>query len=124
MYNHRSLIQTIPPASEPVSTAQLMTWCRVVNTAEETVIAQLETAAREFCETFTGRQIVPATWQAAWDAFPMLPNMQYAPGNPNAVVPVVNNEWPLNPSAWALRLPQPPPGRPECRSSPAVAPAR
>lgn len=108
MYNHRSLIQSVPPASEPVSVATAMAWCRVVNSAEEPIIASLISAAREFCETFTGRQMMPATYQASWDRFPMLPNMQYAPGNPNAVVPTVNNMWPLNPGAWAMLLPMPP----------------
>ncbi len=108
MYNHRSLVQTVPPASEPVAMTDAMAWCRVVNTAEEPILATLISAAREFCETFTGRQMMPATYQASWDRFPMLPNMQYAPGNPNAVVPVVNNMWPLNPGAWAIRLPMPP----------------
>ncbi len=108
MYNHRSLILTAPPNTEPVALADAKAWCRVDTTADDALISSLITRARSFCEGFVGRQFMPATYNAIWDRFPMLPNSQYAPGNPNAITPPVNNMWPLNPSAWSLRLPMPP----------------
>ncbi len=108
MYNHRSLKVITPPASEPVTLAMVKQFCRIDTVADDLMIPMLITAAREWCEGFTGRKFMPQTLQASWDRFPMLPNMQYSPGNPNALVPAVSNMWPLNPSAWAIELPEPP----------------
>lgn len=108
MYNHRSLVQTVAPTSEPVALADAQAWARVDTGLDTSVVQTLISACREWVEAFTGRQLMPATFVASWDRFPLLPNSQYAPGNPNAVTPVLNNMWPLNPAAWALRLPAPP----------------
>jgi len=57
------LIQTVEPASEPVTLAEAKTHLRVSDDTEDTYISGLITAARRYAEEITQRQIVSATWQ-------------------------------------------------------------
>jgi hypothetical protein len=108
MQQHFALQVVTPPAAEPVSTAEAKQHLRVDGAYDDALISSLIGAAREMVEARTGRALVQATYRLTLDAFPLLPNTQYAPGNPNVVTPVVHNVWPLDPSAWAILLPRSP----------------
>lgn len=56
-------------AGEPVTADQLLDWLRVTDTAEIPVIDAMAQAAREFVETYTGRQLLTATWRQTWPGF-------------------------------------------------------
>jgi hypothetical protein len=108
LFNHTALKLITPPAFEPVSVALAKSHMRISGTLDDAIIAQYISAAREDCEDYTFRAIMPQTYRYSLDSFPLLPNSQYAPGNPNIVQPAVNNIWPLDPSQWAIFLPRSP----------------
>lgn len=65
------LVQTTPPAMEPVSLTEMKAWSRVVETAEDsTVIEPLIASGRSMAEEYTQRQLMQATWLMTLDAFP------------------------------------------------------
>jgi uncharacterized phiE125 gp8 family phage protein len=57
-------------ATEPVSTAEAKLQCRVDVTDDDTLIAALITAAREFAEHYTGRAFAAQTLEMALPCFP------------------------------------------------------
>lgn len=61
---------TVAPAGEPVSTADLKAHLRVETTSEDTLIASLGVAAREWVEAVCGLQIVEATVREDFTGFP------------------------------------------------------
>lgn len=61
---------TEPPASEPVSVAEMKLWLKQEQNDDDDLIAGLITAAREMCETFTNRAFVTQTWTMSMDALP------------------------------------------------------
>jgi uncharacterized phiE125 gp8 family phage protein len=65
-----TIVQTVAPAEEPVTTAEAKAHCRVDHDDEDTLIASLIVAARQWCESWTGRQFVTATWRLSLDGFP------------------------------------------------------
>jgi len=67
---HMSIKQTTAPSAEPVTTTQAKTHMRVDTSDDDTYIDTLVSAARSFCENFTGRQFVTATWTWKMDRFP------------------------------------------------------
>lgn len=99
---------TTPPASEPVSLDEMRNWLRVDFSDDDDKIAGLITAARVFVEKWTRRICMPTTFTMSFDRFALIPNTQYAPGNPSVAQPILNNTWPLDPSAWALLVPRSP----------------
>lgn len=58
------------PASEPITTAEAKTHCRVSTSADDTYIDTLITAARLYVEGRTGRALVTQTWKLYLDSFP------------------------------------------------------
>jgi hypothetical protein len=60
-----------PPAGEPVSLAEAKQHLRVTDTAQDTLISMLISAARIACETKTRQQLLHARWQLVLDRFPM-----------------------------------------------------
>lgn len=58
------------PATEPVTTAELKSHLRVDSTDEDTLIASLGTAARQYVEEQTRRALVTQTWVLKLDEFP------------------------------------------------------
>ena len=52
------------PASEPVTTTEAKNHLRVDVTDDDTLIAGLITAAREYCELYTGRSFIERTYRA------------------------------------------------------------
>lgn len=64
-----ALIQTVVPASEPITLNEARLHVRVDDTAEDTLITRNIRAARAYAETFTGRQLVTATYQRTLSNF-------------------------------------------------------
>ncbi len=62
----------IAPAVEPVTLAEAKLHLRVDHSDEDALISSLISAARRYAETFTGRQIITATWELTLDAFPWI----------------------------------------------------
>lgn len=58
------------PMCEPVSLDTLKSFLRVDGSDEDTVIAMLGAAAREYCEKFTGRTFVKKNYIQSLDMFP------------------------------------------------------
>ena len=65
-----ALILITPPAEEPVTLAELKAWCRVDTSDDDALITGLGIAAREYVEQALGRQLVTATFDLIYDAFP------------------------------------------------------
>ena len=58
------------PATEPVSLADMKTYLRVVDEADDDLIASLIEAARTTVEAATGRLLIRQTWRMVLDAWP------------------------------------------------------
>lgn len=57
----------IPPAAEPVTTAEAKTHARIEHSAEDALVATMITAARQATEKHTGRAWLTQTWTATLD---------------------------------------------------------
>lgn len=71
------LTLTTGPTSEPLTVAEVKEHLRISHADEDTYIGTILTAARQYCEEFTGRQLFTATWTLTCDGFPgtcVLPN--------------------------------------------------
>lgn len=65
------LVQTTPPAAEPISLSEAKLHCRVDGDAEDALITALIVAARGMAENQTGRALVTQQWKQTFDAFPV-----------------------------------------------------
>ncbi|MFT0167488.1 head-tail connector protein [Paraburkholderia mimosarum] len=65
------LVQTVPPAIEPISLSAAKLHLRVDIPDDDTLITALIVAARQFAESLTGRSFVTQTWQLTLDCFPI-----------------------------------------------------
>ncbi len=59
-----------PPSAEPVSLDEAKTHLRQDVSSDDGLIAGLITAAREWCETSTGRSLLTQAWRLTLDVFP------------------------------------------------------
>ena len=64
MYNVTKFTQTIAPVAEPVTLAEAKLHMRVEISDDDTLISRMIVAARQHCETYTGRAFVPRTNRA------------------------------------------------------------
>jgi len=62
--------KVITPPTEPVTLADARLHLRVTDTAEDTLISALITAAREYCEHYLQRAVGAQTLELALDEFP------------------------------------------------------
>lgn len=102
-----SLVRTVNADAEPVTLTDAKLWCRIDNTAEDSVISSLITAAREKVEADTDRQFAPQTWVWTVDQRFRLPKIS------DAVIPDLHwgdagegwgeAEWPW--FLWGRRYP-------------------
>lgn len=74
-----ALKQTTPPASEPVSLADMKLHLRVDIDDDDALVQALISASRERAEDFTGRCFVPQTWTFGLDRFPGYHHISAAP---------------------------------------------
>lgn len=58
------------PSVEPVSTEEAKAHLRIVGSADDTMVAALITAAREYVESDTGRALCAQTWERRLHRFP------------------------------------------------------
>lgn len=66
-----NLVQTVAPASEPITTAEAKAFLRVDSSDEDTLIDTLISTARQMVEDFTGRAIITQTWKLTLDKWPL-----------------------------------------------------
>jgi len=64
------LIQSAAPTIEPVTLAEARVHLRIDNTSDDLLIERCITAARRFCEHWTQRQFITATWKLYLREFP------------------------------------------------------
>lgn len=64
-----ALVQTIAPTIEPVTVADVHVHSRVIDSTEDTLIALMISAARQYAEMFTGRSFITQQWRLTLDAF-------------------------------------------------------
>ena len=64
------LNQTVAPSVEPVTLAEAKAHLRVVQTLDNALLTALIVAARSWCEEYTRRQFITATWLLTLDRFP------------------------------------------------------
>jgi len=67
---HYALTQTVAPTIDPVSLADMKVHCRVDHTDDDAYLLGLITVATNTCESFTGRQLIHATYTLKLDGFP------------------------------------------------------
>lgn len=65
-----ALVLKTAPASEPVSLNETKLHCRVDHNTEDTLITNLITAARIYCEKQQNRAFITQTWYLYLDRFP------------------------------------------------------
>lgn len=84
------------PAEEPLTAAELRSWCRRDDTAEDDLLYSLGKVARGQIERLIGRQLITATWLMTLDGFPWPGGWQFM-------------EYPtLFPDPHTIRLPKAP----------------
>jgi hypothetical protein len=65
-----TLVQTVAPTAEPLTLAEAKLHARQDFDDDDTLFTALIVAARNWAETYTGRQLVTATWRLSTDQFP------------------------------------------------------
>jgi uncharacterized phiE125 gp8 family phage protein len=88
------------PASEPVSVSTAKDHLRVDIADDDTLIGALITAAREFCEVYTGRSFVERTYRADLAGFVDNIWLPYAPIASITSVQYYNTDSPSTLTAW------------------------
>lgn len=63
-------VPTSSPGAEPLTTTEAKLHLRVTSSSEDTLIADLITAARMHCENITRRPLSSQTWEMYLDGFP------------------------------------------------------
>lgn len=61
------------PATEPVTVTEVETHLRLAAGSENTYLATLIAAAREYCESFQNRAYITQTWELTLDQWPCFP---------------------------------------------------
>ena len=97
-----------PPANEPVTLTQAKNWLKVDVNDDDSTITSLISAARQFFELYTQRQLCTATWLRRADSFY---NLQYSSGaDPRLLygrpIPEVQGATGTLPFAGAIVLPR------------------
>lgn len=64
------LVQTTPPATEPLTKQEAKNFLRIDNDDDDTLIESLITAARMQCERYTGRALITQGWSLYLDHWP------------------------------------------------------
>ena len=75
-----------PPASEPVTVEEAKGALRVTHSRDDDRLGDAITAARQYFEEHTGRQVMPAVWRARFDYFPYFRELIRLPRPPLTAV--------------------------------------
>jgi len=67
-----SVVVTVAPAVEPVTVSEAKAYLRVDSTADDTLIGQMITAARELVEQHLRRKLITQTLRLTFDRFPQV----------------------------------------------------
>lgn len=68
---YRSLVRYTAPVVEPVTLAEAKVQCRVDTNDDDAYISSLITAARIYVEDILDISIMPQSWEARYDCFPL-----------------------------------------------------
>jgi uncharacterized phiE125 gp8 family phage protein len=69
--NAQKTIQIVtPPASEPLTLAEVKEFLRVDHSDDDATLAIFITAARQLCESYTRMALLPTTFEEYFDDFP------------------------------------------------------
>jgi uncharacterized phiE125 gp8 family phage protein len=69
--NAQKTIQVVtPPASEPLTLAEVKEFLRVDHSDDDATLAIFITAARQLCESYTRLALLPTTFEEYFDEFP------------------------------------------------------
>ena len=74
-----NLVLKTAPTTRPVTTAEAKAWARIDTTDDDTLVGSLIEAATAYCETFTNRQFMTATWDQIYDTFPQFIRIRKPP---------------------------------------------
>ncbi len=66
------LVQTVPPALEPVTVADVRLQSNIIDAAQDSIISIYIAAARRFAESYCGRSFITQQWKLVLDSFPGL----------------------------------------------------
>ena len=67
------------PVTEPLTLAEAKAHLRITSSAEDALVTSLIIAARELCESETGRALLPQTWELTRDDFSDEMFLQHVP---------------------------------------------
>lgn len=70
LYQHRGNVQTVAPATEPVTTTELKTYLAIDGTDFDTLLGDLIEEARQEIEDTTGIAMINQTWKLSLDNWP------------------------------------------------------
>ncbi len=82
------LVETTPPAAEPLSCAEMKVFLRVDHDNDDALIEDLIAAARQLCESATGRSLITRSYSLYLDAWPEAATLTL-PHPPLAVVDAI-----------------------------------
>jgi uncharacterized phiE125 gp8 family phage protein len=73
------LRRTVVALAEPVTLQQVKDYCRVSTSDEDTLLTELITVARMWCENYMRRSVMPQTWVLMLDRVPCEKSWQVLP---------------------------------------------
>ena len=80
MTRRTSLKLVTPPATEPVTLAELKAWAKIDTDADDALITSLLAAARQAAEDYTRRSFITQSWRLTLDLEPSDFDRNWAPG--------------------------------------------
>lgn len=94
------LVETTPPASEPLTLAEVKTYLRVDHSNDDSLVTGMISAARQLCEGYTGRSLITRSYSLYLDRWPGKASSAWFDGvREGADIPLYDG---------ALPLPKPP----------------
>lgn len=95
------IVVTAAPATEPVTLAELKAQLRIDHTDEDTLLGTYIQAAREICESMTGRRMITRTEKLFLDFFPPCDTIVIPAAPVSAVGAIVTRDEDEVPTAFA-----------------------
>lgn len=79
---YRSLVRTTDVVTEPVTSAEAKTHCKIETSDDDTYVSALITTARQYIEDILDMALAEQVWQARYDNFPVATVPGYDPPMP------------------------------------------